>query len=48
MTSKICKLILEKSNNFGFINAKNVNVHKKIQNKENATIDLKFFNLFNI
>ena len=46
--NKICKLILEKNNKFGFINAKNVSIQRITQAKESAITDLKFLKLFNI
>ena len=46
--SRTCKLILEKNNNFGFINAKNVSIHRLTLTIESAMTDLKFLKLSNI
>ena len=44
--NRTCRLIFEKSINFGLINAKNVSMHKKIQTNVSARINLKFLKLF--
>ena len=51
ITSKIkrtCKLMSEKNNSFGLINAKNVSMHKLIETTESKITVLKPFNLLNI
>jgi hypothetical protein len=47
-TNKTWKLIFEKNNNLGLINARKVSMHKKIQTNESTTTDFKLLNLFNI
>ena len=46
--NKICKLMLEKNNNFGLIKAKKVSIHRETQASESAMTNLKFLKLFNI
>tara|TARA_B110000971_G_C19515876_1_gene279555 strand:+ start:262 stop:441 length:180 start_codon:yes stop_codon:yes gene_type:complete len=46
--NKTCKLIFKKKNLLGFIKTKNVSIHKKVQARESAIIDLKFLIFLNI
>ena len=51
ITSKInniCKSIFIKNNIFGFIKAKNVSIHIRIQNIDSTVTNLKFLRFFNI
>ena len=45
---RICKLMLEKNNNFGLMKAKNVSIHRRIQIIESNITDLRFLKLFNM
>ena len=46
--NKSCKLIFEKKNSSGFINDKKVSMLNKVQLRESAIMNLKFFNLSSI